>query len=74
MQQQHNIWNECTEVQNPRRGSSWPLITIMRMRAFRRKMSDRTYGFQRRSAGSPKRSGFRENPTKIFDLRCPLST
>ena len=25
--------NECTEVQNPSRRYSWPLITIMRMRA-----------------------------------------
>ena len=49
--------------------SAWifmALITIMRMCAFRRKMADRTYGFQRRSAGSPQRSGFRENPTNFL--------
>ena len=61
-----SIYNECTEVQNPRRGYSWPLITIMRMRTFHRKMADRTYGFQRTSAGSPQRSGFRENPTNFL--------
>ena len=34
-------------------------LTIMRMRAFRRKMADHMYGFQRSSAGSLQRSCFR---------------
>ena len=42
----------------------------MRMCAFRRKMAERTYGFQLRSAGSPQRSRFREKPT---NFRPPLS-
>ena len=42
--------------------------TIMRMRAFCRKIDDYMYGFQWRSAGSLQRSGFRENPTNF----CPL--
>ena len=53
---------ECTEVQNPWRGYSWP---VMHMHTFCRKMADRTYGFQRRRAGFPQQSSFRENPTNF---------
>ena len=41
------------------------VLTIMRMRALRRKMPDHTYGFQWTSAGSLQRS-VRENPTNVL--------
>ena len=71
--EKNNI-NECTEVQNPRRGYSWPLITIIRMRAFRRKMADRMYVFQWRECWISATERFQRKPHKFFDVRCTLST
>ena len=49
---------------NSRNSKKWLLymvLTIMRMRAFRRKMATHTYGFQRSTTGSLQWSSFREN-------------
>ena len=66
--------NECTKVQNPRRGYSWPLITKICMRVFRRKMADHTYGRSTEQHWIFATEPFQRKPHKFFDLCCPLST